>query len=161
MENSRWLGSCVARGIPFHPSVHVTTPSCSTLSSPVGFVSLFPISMRRFNVFGGPIPNVDEGQRRRFPVSGQSGEFYDEVLSAVQSLFPSSSVPTARCRGISYKAVVNAKHSKREESIMEAVALTTRELTQEEHHIVSSSSTFHLRFFQSNLMLQQRVRLFK
>ena len=45
---------------------------------------------------------------------------------------------------MSYKAVANAKRAKRGEVIMEAVALTTGELTQEEYHIVSSSGTFHL-----------------
>jgi hypothetical protein len=45
---------------------------------------------------------------------------------------------------MSYKAVVNAKRTKREEAIREAAALTTRELSQEEQRITSSGGTFHL-----------------
>lgn len=50
----------------------------------------------------------------------------------------------SRCRGMSYKVVVNAKRTKREEIIGETVAaLTTRELTQAELRITSSSGTFY------------------
>jgi len=46
---------------------------------------------------------------------------------------------------MSYKVVVDAKQARREEAIREAVALTTRELSQEEKRIASSSGTFNLR----------------
>lgn len=36
-RNSRWLGS-----VPFHPSAHEITPSCLTLSSPVGLCLCLP-----------------------------------------------------------------------------------------------------------------------
>lgn len=49
-----------------------------------------------------------------------------------------SSVP------MSYKRVVNAKRTKREEAIEEAVALTTRELSKEDQRIVSLSGTCNL-----------------
>ena len=45
---------------------------------------------------------------------------------------------------MSYKLVVNAKRAKREEAIKKTVALTTRELSQEERRIASSSGTFYL-----------------
>ena len=45
---------------------------------------------------------------------------------------------------MSYKVVVNAKRTKREETIGETVAaLTTRELTQAELRITSSSGTVY------------------
>ena len=49
---------------------------------------------------------------------------------------------------MSYKTVVNAKRKKREEAITEIAALTTRELTQEEQGITSSSGEFHIRSLQ-------------
>lgn len=42
---------------------------------------------------------------------------------------------------MSYKRVVEAKRTKREDAIRETAALTTRELTKEDHRIVSSSGT--------------------
>jgi len=45
---------------------------------------------------------------------------------------------------MSYKVVVNAKRARREEAIKETAALTTREPSQEEKRIASSSGTFRL-----------------
>ena len=68
-------------------------------------------------------------------------------------LHPSS----PRRREMSYKAVVNAKRTKREEAIRETVVLTTRELSQEEGRIASSSGTFYLgQSSQSVLITSQR-----
>jgi len=58
--------------------------------------------------------------------------------------FPVLHPSSPRRRKMSYKAVVNAKRTKREEAIKETVALTTRELSQEEGRIASSSGTFYL-----------------
>ena len=46
--------------------------------------------------------------------------------------------------GMSYKAVVNTKRVNREEAIKGTTALTTRELSQEEQRITSSSGTSDL-----------------
>ena len=51
---------------------------------------------------------------------------------------------------MSYKAVATAKRRKREEAIKEIAALTTRELTQEEQGIISSSGKFHIRGLQGS-----------
>jgi hypothetical protein len=45
---------------------------------------------------------------------------------------------------MSYKTVVNAKRAKREEAINKTAALITRELSEEEKRVTSSSGMFHL-----------------
>lgn len=58
--------------------------------------------------------------------------------------FPVPHLSGPHCGEMSYKAIVNAKRAKRDEAIRETAALTTRELSQEEQRIASSSGTFHL-----------------
>jgi len=66
---------------------------------------------------------------------------------------------------MSYKVVVNAKRTKREESIRETVALTTKELSQDEQRITSSSGTFRLHgprgFYPNDTLAGQIVQAIK
>ena len=74
--------------------------------------------------------------------------------------FPVLHPSSPRCREMPYKAIVNAKRTKREEAIRETV--TTRELSQEERSIASSSGTFYLgQSFQFVLTSPQRGRSLK
>ena len=60
---------------------------------------------------------------------------------------------------MSYKVVIDAKRTKREEEIRETAALTTRDPSKEEQRITSSSGTFYFYILQvcSNVILAGQI----